>query len=274
MENNNPEMIFLFWHKFPLNLILIHGIESRDFFSLTTLQKEGEDGKVNFEREISVMKLKRVIAVQLIWWNIWQRKLLENAQGDSRQSILHAPLIPSLCLSSPICTPFAEAQLPIEFESRRISSENKSLSELHWDWYTCFWSITLLILFCEGKCNKFPFAIALSFLFFSFSSILSIGNIFTQTPWAEWEAESEKGVFIVAREVGVGLTGKWWQNKSERKGNKFLFRNTFDRLNVVKAFYSLRDINLKGSESTADRTICFAILLLPRFFFHGRREKE
>lgn len=38
----------------------------------------------------------------------------------------------------------------------------------------------------------------------------------------------------------------------KKKGNKFLFRNTFDRLNVVKAFYSSGDINLKGSEFSAD----------------------
>lgn len=42
IENNNPEMIFLFRHKFPLNFIFIHDIESRDLF----LHKVEEEGKV------------------------------------------------------------------------------------------------------------------------------------------------------------------------------------------------------------------------------------
>lgn len=56
----------------------------------------------------------------------------------------------------------------------------------------------------------------------------------------------KKGGRLIVNERKWDVLGgwKWWKIK---KRNKFLFRNTFDRLNAVKAFYMSKDINFKGS---------------------------
>lgn len=72
------------------------------------------------------------------------------------------------------------------------------LRKLHWDWYTCFRSI-MLILFFKGKCSEFPFSISQLFLRFLFA------GVFTQLADGGWDGGRNRRIPRRSRGVGGRL---------------------------------------------------------------------
>lgn len=98
------------------------------------------------------------------------------------------------CPSNPnitiVCSPKTLRSFSHYFYDRNKSLPIRLLpSKLHWDWYTCFRSITMLILFFKGKCSEFPLKV-----YFRFFHLI-IGSEFTQSKMGK--KKNEEGVFIL-----------------------------------------------------------------------------